>query len=430
MTIAFTSLLVILVLATLLGMPIGLAMIVSGTVYLVVAGQDLSMGAEQVLTGMTNNYIFLAVPMFILAANIMNASAMTDRLFEFAKLFVGRMKGGLAQVDVVVSIIFSSMSGSAIADAAGPGMMSLRAMEKAGYSRSYAAAVIAASATLSPIIPPSIPLILYAVVSSTSVGALFIGGIGPGLLMAVALIVTTAWIAHRRNFPAGEGVPRHLWLQTVVRSLLPLSMPMILLGGLYSGVFTPTEAAAVGAAYALFLAALVYRVLGFHGFYRILVDSSRTTASLSLVLAGSFLLNYVIVIEQVPLHLAALFERIEFSPLGFLLMVNVIFLVLGCFLETTIMILVIVPLLLPTMNMLGINPVYFGLVVTINMMIGLITPPYGILLFVLSNAGRINLWDIVRDVMPYIIALLACLMLIILFPEIVLWLPRLAGYAV
>ncbi|MBM3539579.1 MAG: TRAP transporter large permease, partial [Alphaproteobacteria bacterium] len=359
MSLAFLVLVAVFFGTAAIGVPVGFGMLLGGIAYLLVGGHDLALAGEQILNGLLSSYVLLAVPMFILAANVMNAGTISDRLFAFAHVLVGRMRGGLAQVDIIVSIIFASMSGSAIADAAGPGLMTIRMMEKAGYPRGFAAAVVAASATVGPIIPPSIPMVLYALISGVSVGALFLGGVIPGLVMSAAMMIVVYITARRRLFPVDEPVPRHEWPRIIGRALLPLSLPMVLLGGIYSGGFTPTEAAAMGAAYAMILAGFVYRSLGPRTLYAVFAESLRSSAVVTLIICGAFVVNYAVATEQLPLRLAAYLDGIDFPATAFLLLLNLLFLVLGCFLDATTMLLVIVPLLLPTMKVLGIDLVHF-----------------------------------------------------------------------
>jgi C4-dicarboxylate transporter, DctM subunit len=430
MSIPFLTLITVFFGTAAIGVPVGFGMLLGGIAYLLVGGHDLALAAEQVLNGLLNSYVLLAVPMFILAANVMNAGTISDRLFAFAHVLVGRMRGGLAQVDIIVSIIFASMSGSAIADAAGPGLMTIRMMEKAGYPRGFAAAVVAASATVGPIIPPSIPMVLYALISGASVGALFLGGVIPGLIMSVAMMVVVYVTARRRGFPVDEPVPRREWLRIIGRALLPLSLPVVLLGGIYSGGFTPTEAAAMAAAYAMILAGFVYRTLGPRTLYAVFAESLRSSAVVTLIICGAFAINYAVATEQLPARLAEYLDGIDFSATAFLLLINVLFLILGCFLDATTMLLVIVPLLLPTMKVLGIDLVHFGIVIIVNMMIGLITPPYGVLLFVLTGITKIPMRELIAESWGFIAALIGALLLMTLVPDTVLWLPRMLGYAV
>jgi C4-dicarboxylate transporter DctM subunit len=410
--------------------PIGLAMIAGGIAYLGASGQDLGLAAEQILNSLLGSFVLIAVPMFIFAANVMNAGTISERIFDFAHALVGRFRGGLAHVNVVASVIFSGMSGSAIADAVGPGLIEIEMMSKDGrYPRAFAVAVSAASATIGPIIPPSIPMLLYALVSGTSVGALFLGGVVPGLLMAAAMMLIIAWVARRRNFPLESPPPWRELPRVLTRSLLPLLMPVVLLGGIYSGAFTATEAAAVAALYALALAIFVYRALDWKGLVAILADSTRATAMVGIIICGAFVFNYALAAEQVPARVAQWFAALELGPLGFLVVANMVFLALGCLLDTTCLLLVLVPLLVPVAQAVGVDLVHFGVVIVVNMMIGLLTPPYGVLLFVLSGLTGTPVRTMVRELAPFILALAAVLVLLVLVPSLVLALPRLAGYA-
>ena len=399
----------------LLGLPIGYSMIVGSIIYLFMRGLDLGTSAEQILNGLYNSYVLLAVPLFLVSAELMNVSKMTDHLLRFCDMLVGRFKGGLGHINIAQSIIFAGMSGSAIADLAGTGRISIDMMTRNNrYTLSYAAAITAASAVIGPIIPPSIPMVLYALVSDASVGYLFIGGVIPGLLMAVAQMVINTIQAHR---------PYITWI-----ALPALLMPVILLGGIYSGVVTPTEAAAVAAAYAFLVAAMWYRNISVRDTYDAVLNSARSTASIGLLICGALVFNYVVTVEQIPETVKGLLAGYDLSPNVFLLWVNIILLVLGCLLEGSTIILVILPIFIPTAKALGIDLVHFGVMAVFNIMIGLITPPYGLLLFIISAISGAPLRLIIRDTMPFVYAMIVALLIITYFPELVLWLPRQMGY--
>jgi C4-dicarboxylate transporter, DctM subunit len=413
----------------LFGLPIGHAMIVGSILYLLLAGLDLGTAAEQLLNGMFNSYVLLAVPLFLFAAELMNISNMTDKLLRFCDMLVGRFRGGLGHINIVQSIIFAGMSGSAIADVAGTGRISIDMMTRnQKYTVSYAAAVTAASAVIGPIIPPSIPLVIYALVSDTSIGYLFLGGVVPGLLLGIVQCALIAYTARRRNFPVEAPVPLRELPRVAWQAIPALLMPVILLGCLYSGITTPTEAAAVAALYALLASAIIYRSIGWRDVYHSLMTSSRITISIGMLIAGALVFNYVITAENIPRTLSGFLKGYELSPLGFLLATNVLLLLLGCFLEGTTILLVIVPVLLPTAAALGVDPVHFGVVAVVNIMIGLVTPPYGLLLFMMVKIANVTLKDLVREVMPFLYAMIGALALITLFPDLVLFLPRLMGY--
>jgi tripartite ATP-independent transporter DctM subunit len=427
MTLALWALLGVVVIGMLLRMPIGFSMLMAGVAYLLVKGQDLGLVAEQVSNGLYNSYVLLAVPLFVFAANIMNAGTVSERIFDFCRILVGRMRGGLAQVDILVSVIFSGMSGSAIADAAGPGLVTIRQMlKKPEYTPGFAGAVVVASATLGPIIPPSIPRVIYALVSGASVGAL--GGVMPGVCMTILMMTVVHFIARKRNMPREDPIPLKEWPTILLRGALPLSMPIVLLGGIYSGAFTPTEAAAVAALHALILAAFVFRALSWRAFWGVVLESTRSSAVITIILAGSFILNYAFTAEGIPQAMAVWVDNQHLSRLQFLFMVNALFLILGCFLDVSVLLLVFVPMLLPAAKLLGVDLVHFGVLVVLNMMIGLITPPFGMLLFVTKALTGIPIGDMLREGWLFLVMLLGLLVAITLFPQIVLWLPQTMGY--
>ena len=429
MNVSLLTLVGVLVGGMLLRMPIGFSMIASGIAYLLVSRQDMGLVTEQIGNGLYNSYVLLAVPLFVFAANIMNAGTVSERIFDFCKVLVGRMRGGLAQVDILVSVIFSGMSGSAIADAAGPGLVTIRQMlKKPEYTPGFAGAVVVASATLGPIIPPSIPMVIYALVSGASMGALFLGGVVPGFLMAFLMMGVVAVIAAKRKMPREAPIPMSEWPAILFRGALPLSMPIVLLGGIYSGAFTPTEAAAVAAFHALILAGVVYRALTWKTFWGVVMESTRGSAVITIILAGSFMLNYAFTAEGVPQSMAHWVDTLQLSRLSFLLLVNLIFLVLGCFLDVSVLLLVFVPMLLPAVKALGIDLVHFGVLVVLNMMIGMIHPPFGMLLFVTKALTGIPIGDMMKEGWPFLVMLLMLLVAMTVFPQIVLWLPQTMGY--
>jgi len=425
----FSIAIVVITVLALLGLPIGHAMIAGSVLYLLLAGQDLGTVAEQLLNGMYTNYIILSVPLFILAAELMNVGSMTDRLLRFCDAVVGRFRGGLAHVNILQSIIFAGMSGSAIADAAGTGKMMQAMMTKDGkYPPSFAAALTAVTAVIGPIIPPSIPMILYALVSDASIGYLFLGGIVPGLLMAFAQMALVVANARRRNFPVEPPTPLRQLPRITLEAFPALMMPVVLLGGIYSGIMTPTEAAAVAAGYALLISILIYRSVTPRNLYGSLLSSARTSASIGMLIGGALVFNYVVTVENIPEGVRALLTSYELTPTGFLLLMNAILLVLGCVLEGTAILLIVVPVFIPAAQALGIDMVHFGVMVVVNIMLGLVTPPYGLLLFVMTSITGVPLRDIVREVMPFLAVMIVALAAITFVPGMVLWLPRLFGY--
>lgn len=426
---AFAICIITLIGLSVLGLPIGLAMITASILYLAASGQDMSLAAEQLLNGLNGSYVLLAVPLFIFSAALMNAGSMTDRLLRFCNLLVGRFRGGLGHVNVVQSVIFSGMSGSAIADAAGSGKLIIDMMRRGNaYTASYAAAITAATAVIGPIIPPSIPMVLYALISDASIGYLFLGGVIPGLLMATAQMGVNTWMAHRHGFPIAERVPLRELPRLTWDALPALLMPVILLGGIYGGVMTPTEAAAVAAAYAFLIAALLYRSLSLREAYGTVLESARSTAAIGMLIAGALAFNYVVASENIPTTVRSLLAGYELSQWQFLLAVNILLLVLGCLLEGSTILLVVVPVLIPTAQALGIDMVHFGVVVVVNIMIGLVTPPYGLLLFIVAKLSDSSIGAVTRDSLPFILVMIVSLAAITAIPDLVLWLPLQFGY--
>ena len=429
MTPGLYALLGAVIFGALIRLPLALVMFGGGAVYLFMTRQDIGLLVGQVMGQMTAMYVLVAIPMFILAANIMNAASISDRLWAMANALVGRFRGGMGHVTVLVSMIFSSMSGSAITDAAGPGLVAVRMMREIGkYPAGLACAITAAAATIAPIIPPSIPLVIYALISGASIGALFLAGLVPGVLMGGALMIAIWLIAKRRNIPAAEHVPVSQLPGVMFRATPSLTLPVVLLGGIWSGVFSPTESAAVAALWALILGTVLYRKIKVSTLRAVFAESSRQTATTMLLVASAFILNYAIANERLADGLVAAIASMQLSQMQFMLVVNLFFLVLGCFLDASVMMLVFVPLLMPSVRALGIDVTYFGIVVTLNFMIGLITPPYGLLLFVMSSLTRVPLIEIIREVWPFVLTLTVVLLILTWFPQIILFLPHAFGY--
>ena len=429
MSFELASCLVTLFLLAGIGTPISYSIMLASVVYLGFSGLDVALAGEKILQGFYLSTILIAVPLFIVAANIMNAGTITDRLLNFCVAAVGRFKGGLGHVNVVASLIFSGMSGSAVADAAGIGKIIIEMMTKDNrYSRGYAAAITAASATIGPIIPPSIPMVLYALVSKASIGSLFLAGILPGLIMGLVLMIMNYYMAGKRGFAMEDPIPLRELPRKTANAFPALLMPVILLYGIYGGVTTPTEAAAIAAFYALLLAGLFYKALSFKALFNVFVDSARSSASVGIVIGGAFILNFIVISEQIPQSIAMLLDGTDVNPIVFLIVVNLLILALGCILDATTIILVIVPLFIPTCEVLGIDLVHFGVLVVVNSMIGLITPPYGILLFVINAVTDIPLREIISEIWAFLVILIAALLIMLLVPDLVLWLPRVFGY--
>jgi len=410
-----------------LRLPIAIGMITVSTFYMLAAGLDISMVAEKVLSNLFAKYIIMAVPLFVFTANVMNTGKVTEMVFRFANTLVGRKRGAMGHVNVLASLIFSGMTGSAVADASGLGIMEIDAMRKQGYEDGFSCAITAASATIGPIFPPSIPMVFYAMLSGASIGNLFLGGMAPGVLIALALMVYIAYIARRRNYPRGEHYSFREFMRNTLRAAPALLTPVILLGGIYTGVVTPTEAGALAGFYAILISMLVYRAMGPKALWRVIVDTVKATGTLSLIVGASFTFSYVVAIEHIPDMVARMFLGLTTNRYVFLLLVNVIFLILGMFIDTSTIMVVFVPIVLPAVQALGIDLIHFGVLIVLNMMIGLSTPPFGVLLFIVSGISGAKLEVIIRDIFPMLIVLVIVLFLITYVPEIVMFIPNTFG---
>ena len=400
------------------------AMGLAGFAFLLLAGIPGIVIPQKVAMA-ANSFPLLAAPLFILMGNLMNSSGVSYRIFDFAKAVVGWMRGGLCQANIIGSVIFAGMSGSAVADAAGLGTVEIEAMKKEGYDAETAAAITAASATIGPIIPPSLPMIVYGVAAETSIGGLFIAGVIPGLLMAVALMLMVRHLAIRRNLPRHpfEGV-RALWI-AFRRAFWALMAPVVLFGGLFSGIFTPTEAAAIAVTYALVLGLFVYRDFKLAELPRIILDTVETTGVVMALVMTASLLGYCISVSRLPQVFGEMLTGLTTNPLVYLLIVNLLLLVVGCFMEALAAMLVLIPILVPPALALGIDPVQFGLVFVLNLMIGTITPPVGVVLYVTAKVADVPFENLVKAVAPYLVPLFVVLAMITLWPPLTTWLPSL-----
>jgi len=415
-----------------MGYPIALGMFVSSVLYLLLSHIDLSLIVDNMVLKFEGNFVLLAVPLFIFTAKVMNAGKITNRIFDLAQDALGSLRGGLGYVNIVASIIFAGMSGSEIADVAGLGTVEIKAMKDAGYDGPFACAVTCASATIGPIIPPSIPMIIYSMLSGASVGYLFLGGFIPGFLLGGTLMIVVYVLSVRRNYPRGKKIPFKKLVKGFVKSFPALMAPVLLLYGIYGGVFTPTESAGIVAAYVVILSLFVYRTLGLKELYKVVIDTVVSTGYISFIIAGAFMLSYVVAREEIPNLVANGFISLGLTSSKWitLLSINGLFLILGCFLDVSAIQLVIIPILLPLVKNVGIDLVHFGVITTFNLMIALDTPPYGETGFITSAISGTPLHKVVREMLLYFIPCeIAALMLVTYLPDLVLWLPRLAGYA-
>ena len=421
--------LLIFVLIFILRMPIPMGMMTACVFYFLVSGESPKMVAQQTLKTFYTNYTIIAVPLFIFAANVMNSGKVTEKVFGFAMGFVGRFKGGLGHVNVLASLVFSGMTGSAIADASGLGKMEIDAMRAEGYDDGFSCAVTAASATIGPIFPPSIPMVIYSMLSGASVGALFMGGMVPGILLAIALMIYIIIVAHKRNYPISEKVNIKAFLKYTINAIPAILTPVILLVGIYTGVMTPTEAGAVAGLYALIVAVFGYRVLKWDGFKQVLIDTVKATGTTSIMIGAATTISYIVAKEQVATTVATWITGLTDNKYIFLLIVNISILILGMFIDTSVIQVVFIPILLPIAKAFGIDLVHFGLVVIFNMMIGLSTPPFGMLLFITSGISGTPLKDVIKEIWAPLVTMLLVLAVITYIPDVVLFLPKmLMGY--
>jgi tripartite ATP-independent transporter DctM subunit len=371
------------------------------------------------------NYVLLAIPLFILAAKLMNTAGISLRIFRFADTLVGFLPGGLGHANILGSLIFSGMSGAAVVDAAGLGQIEHEAMTKSGYPSKFAVACTASSSIIGPIFPPSIPMVVFSFVSGISVGRLFIGGVVPGLLMTVALMAWVAIQANKHNYPRQPFPTLAAAKKSFAEAVIPLIAPVILLGGIWSGIFTPTEAAGVASLYALIVGVFVMRELSFRDLAAAFTATARETAMIGLLVAASAFYGWVLMRTGLTLKLAEWLVSISRDPWVILILINLFLLVIGCFLDSTVAILILGPVFMPVIGAVGIDPVHFGVVMVLNLMIGLMTPPFGMILFVMQQVSGLSFEDVVKACMPTLVPLVVVLVLMTFFPSLVTWLPNL-----
>ena len=408
------------------GTHVGYALIMSSIFFFVISDSLnlLPFALEQMFNGV-NSQTLLAVPFFVLAGNLMNGGGVTTRIFDFAASMIGHKKGGLAHVNVLASLIFSGMSGSALADAGGLGQLEIKSMKDAGFDEGFAGGITAASCIIGPLVPPSTPLIIYAVLSNQSVEKLFMAGFLPGLLTTLALMAMCAFLAHKRNYPSE---PKRSWgyrLNSFKKSFWALLTPVIILVGIFTGYLTPTEAAVAAALYTMVLGFFVYKELTLESFFKICLDSIKTSGTIVLMILGVTLFQFVISREQMPQAIATFFTSFVDSKFMLLLMINIVLLILGTCIDALPLQMILVPILLPAVLAYGINPIHFGVVVIFNLMIGILTPPMGTALFVVARVGNMKFKTLVKGVIPFLIPLVITLILLNAFPQITLLVPTL-----
>ena len=409
-----------------LGFPVVLAIGLPSIAYLLLNDLPLQMVAQRTLYAL-DSFPLVAVPVFLFVGSLMNTAGISKHIYRFADTAVGRLPGGLAQVNIFGSLVFAGMSGSALADIGGIGRIEIDAMKSKGFNPAFASAVTSASAIVGPIFPPSIPLILYGTVTGVSVIQLLLGGILPGLLCVAALMIMTAWLSVRRGYPRADRWPGWARLWADMKPALPALMaPVILIGGMLAGWFTPTEIAAVTVAYALLISSLFYRELTWARLIGAALETLRASSAILIIVAVAALFGWVLSVEQVPQAMTKFMLSISTEPWVLLLLVNVLLLVVGMFLDSTTAILVIAPIIAKPLMAAGVDPVHLGMVVIFNLMIGLLTPPMGLALFLVADIAKVRMQDVLREMLPFYVPLVATLLLITFVPAITLWLPRLA----
>lgn len=408
------------------GAPIAVAMLLPSVAYLLINDIPLAVLVQR-LSQSLNSFPLLAIPLFILAGRILNEAGITERIFRFAINLVGSLKGGLGQVNVLASMIFAGMSGVAVADIGGLGQIEVRAMKQAGYPDRFIAGITASSAIVGPVIPPSIPIILYSVATESSVLAVFAGGIIPGIMIGAVLMVTVFLYARRVELPVSPRPTAGALGRSFLSALPALFAPVLLIGGMLGGVFSPTEAAGVTVLYALFLGIIVYRDMGLRDLLQVVRDVLPMVANLSFIVASGLLFAWMLVIEQVPATVVDLIADSTQDKWLLLTIVVVAFLVIGCFVEASIVFIVVAPMILPALVAVGIDEVHFGIVTVIAMGIGMFTPPVGIALYMMRDLCEMRLEEVMKAMLPFLAALLLCLALIIYVPTIATFLPRYLG---
>jgi tripartite ATP-independent transporter DctM subunit len=408
-----------------IGVPVAISLAGSSLIYVMLEGVQPHLVVLHRMIGGIDSFPLLAIPFFIMAGSLMNSGGITNRIYDFALALVGWLKGGLGHVNVVGSVIFAGMSGTAVADAGGLGNIEIKAMRDHGYSVDFAVGITGASSTIGPIIPPSLPFVIYGVMANTSIGKLFAAGVIPGLVMALTMMIMVTYYAHTRGWHRDAKFSIVALWATFKRAFLPLLTPIILIGGMTTGVFTPTEAAIAATVYAIFLGMGVYRTLSFKKLIKVSMETAETTALILLIVAGASIFGYLITLTKVTDNVSALVLSVTTQPWAILLLVNIFLLIVGCFMETIAAITILVPVLLPLMTKIGVDPVHFGLIMVLNLMIGLLTPPVGMVLYILARVANISFERATKACLPFLVPLLVSLALVTYWPSMVMFLPNL-----
>ena len=415
----------------LFGYPLALAMIASGILYMLFSGLSLSGLIDMLVIHFSSQTVLIAVPLFIFTANVMNECKITEIMFDFIVKAMGRIRGGLGYANILASIIFAGMSGSEIADVAGIGAIEIKAMQDAGYDGPFSCAVTSASATIGPIIPPSIPMVIYSMLTGASLGYLFLAGFLPGLFLGVLEMLVVFYLSKKRNYPIGQKFPFSVLIRSFWKSFPALLAPIILLAGIYGGVFTATEAAAVVGLYVIIIGFIVYRTLGLKKLYKILISTVQSIGFISIIVAAAYIVSYIMAREQVPAAITTAFIKsgLLSNKILLLLGINILYFILGMFVDVSIIQLVVIPMILPLIQKAGIDLVHFGVITTVNLMMALDTPPYGQTGYITSAISGTSVKDVFKEMIKYWIPVeILALMIITYWPDFVLLIPRLFGY--
>jgi tripartite ATP-independent transporter DctM subunit len=419
---SLTILFIIFIALLLLGMPIAIAMLASSLLYALFNGMELGFLALQMYASL-NNFVILAIPFFLLASEVMDRTSVATRMFAFANSIFGAIPGGLGHVNVVTNMIFAGMSGSAVADAGGIGRLNYRAMVENGYSRAFSMALTGAAAVIGPIIPPSIPMVVYAMVANESVAKLFFGGVIPGVLLGISLMIYVYWISVKRGYRSNAHFSMAAVAEASRQAVLPLLTPLMLLGGIYFGIVTVTEASVLAVTYACGLGVFAYRLLTLNQFFDSLRSVFRICGPIFIMFPAAKVFGLILTTESVPAHLLEFVSSFAHDPLLIIIFVNIVFFILGCFSDPLVNIMLFMPLFMPLIGASGLSPVHFGVMVVLNCMIGLITPPVGALLFIISSFDEIRFSDLIKETWPFVIIESLVLLVIILIPSTVTFIP-------
>jgi C4-dicarboxylate transporter, DctM subunit len=417
---------IILVGLIMLGLPIAVSMGMTAVLFFVLLGETnvLSMVPARMYSS-TTSFTLLAIPFFILTGNLMNAGGITHRLFQFAQNLVGHLKGGLGHVVVVSAMIFAGMTGAAVAEAAALGTVELEGMTKRGFDRKFSAAILASASTIGPVIPPSIPFVIYGSITGTSVGRLFLGGFLPGFLMGIALMIIVYIISKQRGYPRERRATLRELLNSTWGALSAIITPIIIIGGMVSGIFTPTEASVAATVYALILTMFIYREVKFKDLPKILWETLETSVRVLFIISAAGIFGWLLIHQRVPETVMSALMSLSSNPWVVLLIINIILLILGCFMEGICIMLLTIPVFMPMINKLGIDPVHFGVMMTLNLMIGLLTPPVGMVLYTISSIGKIPVWELAHELRWHLVALAVVLGLVTYVPGVATWVPNL-----